>query len=203
MHPRRAAGSARGGRLRIIAGRFRGRLLTIPDQPGLRPTPDRVRETLFNWLAPLIGGAHCLDAFAGTGALGLEAASRGASRVVLVERSEHAVRGLQKAISTLGVEGVEAVQADTLGWLADPGQGLKARRFDLVFLDPPFESDLLGPACDSLARHEWLAPGGLVFLETARENGLPVLPDGWEVVRTGAAGQVLYALATAGIARAP
>lgn len=203
MHPRRAAGSARGGRLRIIAGRLRGRLLTIPDQPGLRPTPDRVRETLFNWLAPLIEGAHCLDSFAGTGALGLEAASRGASRVVLVERSEHAVRRLQEAIAALGVEGAQVVQADTLSWLTDLGRRAKTRPFDLAFLDPPFESDLLGPTCRLLASHQWLSPGARVFLETTRTTGLPDLPEGWEVIREGTAGQVRYALAIVGGDRPP
>jgi len=170
----------------------------IPDQPGLRPTPDRVRETLFNWLAPLIEGAHCLDAFAGTGALGLEAASRGAAHVVLIERSEHAVRQLRGSIAILGAEGAEAIQGDTLDWLANPSQRFAARPFDLVFLDPPFDSGLLGPACDLLAHHQWLAPGARIFLETAQATGLPVLPGGWELIREGTAGQVLYALAITG-----
>ena len=128
------------GRLRIVAGEWRGRRLPVLDQPGLRPTPDRVRETLFNWLAPLITGARCLDLFAGSGALGFEAASRGAGRVAMIEKSANLVRVLRENRLLLDARQVEVIQADAGLWLA--GQ---AEPFDLVFLDPPFAENLLGP----------------------------------------------------------
>lgn len=183
------------GRLRIIGGRFRGRLLPIPDQPGLRPTPDRVRETLFNWLAPLIEGARCLDPFAGTGALGLEAISRGAASVVLIERSEMVARQLRDNVRLLGADGVQVVQADALSWLDDPARRAGLSAFDLVLLDPPYSAGLLGPVCEVLARRQWLAPGARVYLESALASGLPPLPDGWTLIRDRTAGQVRFALA--------
>ena len=158
--------------LRLIGGRFRGRRLPFPDQPGLRPTPDRVRETLFNWLAPVIVGARCLDAFAGSGALGFEAASRGAGEVVLIERSPLVARQLQVNAQTLGAAEVRIQQADTLQWLAAAGHP-----FDIVFLDPPFADDLLMPAIAHLAEHGWLAPGAASKAETralAARYGLAV-----------------------------
>lgn len=184
-----------GGRLRIIGGRFRGRRLPIIDLPGLRPTPDRIRETLFNWLAPVIEGARCLDCFAGSGALGLEAASRGAASVVLIERSEPAARQLRDNLRVLGTAHVQVIQADALAWLADPGARAAWGPFDLVFLDPPYASGLLAPACDLLARAGWLLTGARIYLETARATELPDLPPDWELVRDRTAGQVRYALA--------
>ncbi len=178
--------------LRLIGGRFRGRRLPFPDQPGLRPTPDRVRETLFNWLAPVIQGARCLDAFAGSGALGFEAASRGAGEVVLIERSPLVARQLQANAQTLGVAEMRIRQADTLQWLAAAGQP-----FDIVFLDPPFADDLLEPAIAHLAGNGWLAPGARVYLETAHQSGFPPLPENWELIRDKTAGQVRYGLAVA------
>ena len=195
---RRPSPEPRGrGHLRIIGGRFRGRRLPIPDQPGLRPTPNRVRETLFNWLAPVIEGARCLDPFAGTGALGLEAISRGAASVILIERSEPVARQLRANRDVLGATGVKVLQADALPWLADADRRAALGAFDLVFLDPPFAAGLLAPACDLLARHGWLLPGARVYLETAVADGLPLLPSGWEVLRERTAGQVRFALAMA------
>lgn len=186
-----AAGPGHGpGYLRIIGGVNRGRRLPIPDQPGLRPTADRVRETLFNWLAPVLPGARCLDLFAGSGALGLEAASRGAGNVVLVERNERVARQLRANCLTLGTQTVQVIQADALTWLGgDPGP------FDLVFLDPPFAEGLLGPACTLLTDRGWLGTGARVYLETDARSGFPPLPDGWELVRERTAGQVRFGLA--------
>lgn len=178
--------------LRIVGGRFRGRRLPFPDQPGLRPTPDRVRETLFNWLAPVIVGARCLDAFAGSGALGFEAVSRGGGEVVLIERSLPAVGCLRANARTLGAAGIEILQADTLHWLAGAG-----RPFDVAFLDPPYADDLLAPAIASLANRGWLAPGARIYLETASQSEFPALPEGWELRRDKTAGQVRYGLAIA------
>jgi 16S rRNA (guanine966-N2)-methyltransferase len=175
--------------LRIIGGAYRGRKLPVPSQPGLRPTSDRVRETLFNWLSPVIEGARCLDLFAGSGALGIEAASRGAGRVVLVERSEPVARVLRENVRTLGATQVSIVRDDARRWLAGRGEP-----YDLVFLDPPFGADLLAPCCGFLAANDWLAPGALVYLEAAVSNGFPELPEGWRLIRDRRAGQVRFGL---------
>lgn len=191
--PRTGTGSGSGsgpGRLRIIGGLHRGRRLPIPDQPGLRPTPDRVRETLFNWLAPLLPGARCLDLFAGSGALGLEAASRGAGEVVLVEHNPWVARQLSANCQTLGTQTVQVFQAEALAWLgSDPSP------FDVVFLDPPFAAGLLGPACALLASRGWLAAGARVYLETEGRSAFPPLPSGWDLIRERTSGQVHYGLA--------
>lgn len=178
------------GRIRIIAGQWRGRRLAVPAAPGLRPTPDRVRETLFNWLAPRVPGARCLDLFAGSGALGLEAASRGAGEVVLVERSRPVVAALEAAVAALGAGTVVRVVAgDALDWLA-PGRG----PFDLIFLDPPYAGGLLDPALAVIHRAGLLAPGGRLYLEDRRAD-VP-LPPGWRILRQGRAGEVRFALVT-------
>lgn len=190
MRPR---GAAPPGRLRIVGGEWRGRRLPVLDQPGLRPTPDRVRETLFNWLAPLITGARCLDLFAGSGALGFEAASRGAGRVVMIEKSANLARVLRENRLLLDARQVEVIQADAALWLA--GQ---AEPFDLVFLDPPFAEDLLGPTCAALVQGGWLARGARVYLEAAATPGFPALPEEWRLVRAKQAGQVRYGLAETG-----
>lgn len=181
------------GKVRIISGQWRRRQLLVPDVDGLRPTPDRVRETLFNWLRDAIEGARCLDLYAGSGALGFEAASRGASKVVLVEKHEGAVASLRKQASELGAEQIVVVHADVARWL----QGT-ATPFDIVFLDPPFASADLGELCGRLERGSWLAPGALVYLETRASEETPELPAGWQFLRRQKAGQVMYHLAAAG-----
>lgn len=183
------------GQLRIVAGQWRGRRLPVPDRPGLRPTPDRVRETLFNWLAPWIAGARCLDAFAGSGALGFEARSRGAGAVVMIERDPVAARQLQANARTLEVAGIEILRADALAWLES---GPSGGPFDLVFLDPPFADGLLAPALDRLARPGWLAPGARIYLEAPRDRPWPPLPAGWMLTRDRTAGRIRYALAGVG-----
>jgi 16S rRNA (guanine966-N2)-methyltransferase len=178
------------GWLRIVGGSYRGRKLPVPDHEGLRPTADRVRETLFNWLAPIMPGARCLDCFSGSGALGFEAASRGAAEVVMLEHAPPVVRQLLANTHTLGAGQVQVVQADALHWLSGPGW-----RFDVVFLDPPFAAGLLAPACDLLARNAWVGQGSRVYLETPARTGLPPLPGGWRLLREQRAGQVTYGLA--------
>ena len=183
-----------GGRVRIIAGRWRGRRLVVEDEPDVRPTPDRVRETLFNWLAPDLAGARCLDLFAGTGALGFEAVSRGAAEAVLVERSR-AVGGprLRGACERLGAGGaVTVVEADALEWLA---RQRATTPFDIVFVDPPHRLEVHRVAADLLAEHGWLAPAARVWLELVRRREPPGLPDGWTLLRSGRAGEVRYHLA--------
>ncbi len=184
--------TGRPGQLRIIAGQWRGRRLSVPELPGLRPTSDRVRETVFNWLMPVLEGAHCLDLFAGTGALGLEALSRGARRVVFVERQAQAAARLREHFTTLGITPAGAAvveQTEALAYLARPPEP-----FDIVFLDPPFRQGLLRPCCERLAQG-WLRPGARVYLESEREVGEPVLPAGFELLRSKSAGEVGYHLA--------
>ena len=174
--------------VRIIGGRHRGRKLSFPDQLGLRPTGDRVRETLFNWLQPLIPGARCLDLFAGSGALGIEAASRGAASVVMLEQAAPVVRSLRQNITGLGLEQVELIQTDALQWLNGPAQP-----FDIVFLDPPFADKLLGACCEALQRG-WLAEDARVYIEIDAGDALPELPEEWELLKQKKAGQVRFYL---------
>ena len=175
--------------MRIIAGIWRGRRLSVATAPGLRPTADRVRETLFNWLAPRLPGSRCLDLFAGTGALGLEALSRGAASCVFVESSRAVLRQLEASLTRLEAHGATCVHAQALDWL-----GRAAGPFDIIFLDPPFDSDLLGQAASLIAQGARLAPGGRVYLETAATRQLP-LPEGWTLLREQRAGDVRFGLA--------
>jgi 16S rRNA (guanine966-N2)-methyltransferase len=181
---------SRAGRLRIVAGNWRSRLLDIADVEGLRPTSERVRETLFNWLAPRINGARCLDLFAGTGALGLEALSRGAGSAVFVEQSPVAVRQLRKNVDLLDAENARVLQKEASSYLREE----QSDRFDIVFLDPPFAKDLLSETCRLLAEGELLADGALVYLEMERSQQEPVLPNGWEAEKNKTAGNVRYML---------
>ena len=170
--------------MRLIGGAHRGRVLRFPDAPGLRPTPDRVRETLFNWLGQDLGGAATLDLFAGTGALSLEALSRGARLAVAVDRSKPLVAALAASAGAMGVPGLEAHCADAFAWLAR-----ETRPFDVIFLDPPFAEDpwpQLLPRC--VAR---MAPGGFLYAEAGR--ALAAVP-GLLSHRQGKAGQVHYHL---------
>ena len=179
-----------GNQLRIIGGEWRGRKLGFPDVEGLRPTTDRVRETLFNWLAPVIHGARCLDLFAGSGALGLEALSRGAARVQFVDSDRSAVQSLKENLALLKDDRGQVIQGDALAFL----QG-EPTPFDVVFLDPPFRQTLLQPCLERLCEAGWLSEGGRLYIEVEQELGEPQLPEGWELVRSKKAGQVIYALA--------
>jgi 16S rRNA (guanine966-N2)-methyltransferase len=189
---RHSQATRRRGSVRIIAGRWRGR--RVPLEPGLkiRPTPDRVRETLFNWLAPVIEGARCLDLFAGSGALGIEALSRGAQVVWFVEHSREAASRLRDALLALGAEGDRLVTGDAQQFLHGT-----PRAFDIVFLDAPFQGNTLENLC-TLLDAGWVAPGGYVYLELSRQQNLPGLPSNWSVLRESTAGQVRFALAKRG-----
>jgi 16S rRNA (guanine966-N2)-methyltransferase len=169
----------------------RGRRLPFADLPGLRPTGDRIRETLFNWLQPHIEGARCLDLFAGSGALGLEAASRGASKVVMVDSALAVVRQLEENRRALELDQVAIVRADALQWLEQD-----AIPFDIVFLDPPFDADLLLPLCQRL-NMGWLSDGAHIYLEDEVSREMPQLPEGWAMKKHKTAGQVHYGLAYA------
>ena len=177
--------------VRIIGGRHRGRKLPFAEMPGLRPTGDRIRETLFNWLQPVIEGARCLDLFSGSGALGMEAASRGAGRVVMVEQAGSVVRQLERNRELLGLDQIEIVRADALQFLEQP-----ASPFDIVFLDPPFDSDLLAPLCQRLTLG-WLADDARIYLEEDISRPFPELPEDWHWLKQKTAGRVRYGLAHA------
>jgi 16S rRNA (guanine966-N2)-methyltransferase len=179
------------GQLRIVAGNWRSRLLQIADVPGLRPTAERIRETLFNWLATRIHGARCLDLCAGTGALGLEALSRGAGEVVFVERSGAAFKTLRSNISLLGATNAEVLNVDARHYLGGPN----SKPFDIVFLDPPFAADLYDELCRLLSEQSWLADDARIYIEMDKDLPELCLPDGWQVVKNKAAGKVRYMLA--------
>lgn len=170
--------------IRIIGGNWRRRLLQFPDIPDLRPTPDRVRETLFNWLGQSLDGCACLDLFAGSGVLGLEAASRNAARVVMVERDRRACQAIQESTAMLGATHVEVRCEDAFAFLKR-----NDRLFDLVFLDPPYRLDLMTSVLRLLPVH--LNPGARVYLEAEQ---LPEIPDTYVLARKGKAGQVRYLL---------
>ncbi len=191
MARRKQSAKSQAGRLRIVAGNWRSRLLDIADVEGLRPTGERIRETLFNWLAPTIEGSHCLDLFAGTGALGLEALSRGAKGVVFIEKSAAAARQLRTNIDLLDAPGANVLQQDAVAFLkSQPG-----RPFDIVFLDPPFALDAVKETCRLLADTGHLADDALVYIEDDRSRERPSLPDGWRVLKDKTTGNVRYMLA--------
>ncbi|NDY95466.1 16S rRNA (guanine(966)-N(2))-methyltransferase RsmD [Wenzhouxiangella limi] len=179
------------GKIRIIAGQWRGRKISVADRPGLRPTGDRARETLFNWIGPRIVGARVLDLFAGSGALGLEAASRGASRVVLVERDAAAVRALREgALTWPGAEAVNLVEADAPTWLME-----QRDVFDLVLVDPPFESALLSVALAVLSdRPDCLSENALVYVESSPDQLPACWPNALDVFRQKRLGQAVLTL---------
>jgi 16S rRNA (guanine966-N2)-methyltransferase len=186
----RAARGADARVLRIIGGSWRGRKLRFPSASDIRPTPDRVRETLFNWLGGRVAGARCLDLFAGSGALGLEALSRGAAQVTFVEHDAAAARELRARLAEWGAAGAQVERADALRYLEG-----EARRFDVAFLDPPFAaSQLLGAAAARLEERGWLASGARIYVECAARDGLPPLPAGWAALKAKQAGEVGYHL---------
>jgi 16S rRNA (guanine966-N2)-methyltransferase len=177
-------------RVRIIGGRWRGRSVEFEPLPGLRPTPNRVRETLFNWLQGYIEGSRCLDLFGGSGALSLEALSRGAASVTVIEQSAAALTGIRRNLERFGGGAAELLQVDAQAWLATAA----ARRYQIVFIDPPFGSDLAHNIFALLASSEWLAPRAWVYLESSAALPLPALPRGWELMREKRAGDVGYRL---------
>ena len=177
--------------MRLIAGRWRRRLLPVVETGRLRPTPDRVRETLFNWLRDDVEGARCLDLFAGTGALGFEAASRGAKEVVMVERERGIAAALECAVRALCADNVEVVCADALAWRPSVGG-----QFDIVFLDPPYSGPAPETALARLDHLDVLANRCLVYLETNRDAAGIELPPGWRFLHARRAGRVRYHLAS-------
>ena len=187
-------GKSGARQVRIIGGEWRGRKLSFPDLPQLRPSPDRVRETLFNWLQPVIPGARCLDLFAGSGALGMEALSRGAQSVTLVDLDSRVIRSLQQSLDTLIAgdrpERARVVQQNVLEFLQGP-----ARPVDVVFLDPPYGKGLVSECCALLETRGWLRDNARVYIEAEATLEVLDLPQTWEMLRSKTAGQVGYHLA--------
>jgi 16S rRNA (guanine966-N2)-methyltransferase len=182
--------------VRVIGGAWRGRRIRFEAGAELRPTPDRVRETLFNWLQGIIAGARCLDLFAGSGALGLEALSRGADEVLFVESDTRVAAALKRSLTELagpGGRGGRVVCGDAFAFLRGEPQP-----FDVVFLDPPFARGWLAELCKLLEMRGWLALRAAVYLESLAHDGAPPLPPGWQVARQTRAGEVLGTLARCG-----
>ncbi len=176
--------------LRIIGGKWRSRRLRFTGAEGLRPTTDRVRETLFNWLAPYTHDAHCLDVFSGSGALGLETLSRGASEVVFLEKNKVAASSIKQNLETLGSDKGHVIHTDSLNWLATQ----PAQPFDIVFLDPPFHNGLLEPCYKLLSSQGWLADNALIYIEMEQGLSIEDLPNNWHLSKERHAGQVIIQL---------
>jgi 16S rRNA (guanine966-N2)-methyltransferase len=176
-------------KIRIIGGEWRSRLLRFDDAPGLRPTPGRVRETLFNWLQYDVAGSRCLDLYAGSGALGFEAASRGAREVVQVESDAKACKNLRANAAALGASRNRIVENDVERFLSGP-----AEAFALVFLDPPFAKNLALKTCLLLEQKGWLAGNARIYVEAEVELELAGLPDNWQLLKHKTAGEVAYRL---------
>lgn len=177
------------GSVRIIGGRWRGRRVAVPDAAGLRPTTDRVRETVFNLLAPRIAGSRVADVFAGVGLLGLEALSRGAAGALFVERDRRLAEGIRRQLEELGGAGARVITGDAYRWLADA----PPEPFDIIFLDPPYGHGRLAGLCTLLADRGWLADDGLVYLEHERRSP-PDLPALFRPWRERTAGNVRFVL---------
>ncbi|OKP00564.1 16S rRNA (guanine(966)-N(2))-methyltransferase [Xenorhabdus eapokensis] len=177
------------GQIRIIGGKWRGRKLPVPDSDGLRPTTDRVRETLFNWLMPTIQGSRCLDCFSGSGALGLEALSRYASHATLIEYDRNVAKQLSANLALLKAENANVVQSNALQYLNGTGTP-----FDVVFLDPPFRKGMLTETINLLESNGWLAKESWIYVEAETESAATEVPPNWQLHREKTAGQVAYRL---------
>lgn len=186
---RSAASSAGRNQLRIISGEWRGRKLPFPDGEGLRPTGDRMRETLFNWLSFDLYSRRVLDLFAGSGALGLEALSRGAKSAVFLDNHPGVVRQMRENLQTLKCDQAEVFQGEALSWIATHED-----RFDLIFLDPPFGKGLLAPVCQGLEQQKRLNDGALIYLEAEKGFDFAEIPVSWQLQKEKKAGQVICRL---------
>jgi 16S rRNA (guanine966-N2)-methyltransferase len=180
------------GQLRIIGGMWRSRRLRFLTDAEIRPTPDRVRETVFNWLQEVVPGARCLDLFAGSGGLGLEALSRGAAHVTLIDQDARVIEQLQENLTLLGARNAELVCSDAFKFLAAHHS---TQPFDIVFMDPPYRDHLLGEACARLESSGLLAQAAWIYLECGSDEPPPALPASWHYIHNRSAGQVGYHLA--------
>lgn len=187
---KKTSAGSQNNTLRIIAGKWRGRKVSFPDSIGLRPTSDRVRETLFNWLAPIISEARCLDLFSGSGALSLEALSRGAGHVTLIDASAKVSGQLRSNLDLLACHDATVLTTNALSWLR---QAQAEQPYDLVFLDPPFNQQLVAPSCQLLEEQGLIQEGSYIYIETEASLALEI-PPGWHIHREKKAGQVAYYL---------
>lgn len=181
--------SPANGQIRLIGGQWRGRKLPVLNSEGLRPTSDRIKETLFNWLMFDIRQCLCLDLFAGSGSLGFEALSRGAREVVLVEKNTQVSKQLQLNLATLPNATGQVINTDALQYLQSAAQP-----FDLVFLDPPFHRELLPQACQLLEENSWLSENAKIYIEHEQGSELLAIPSNWQLLKDKQAGQVIYQL---------
>lgn len=179
------------GKLRIIGGQWRGRQFTFPEVEGLRPTGDRIRETLFNWLSGYVAESRCLDLFAGSGAMSLEALSRGAASVTALELDRSAAKMIQSFANDLGANNIEVINTNTLEWIAKDNS---AEPFDIVFIDPPFAAEMVSQSVALLLRGGWLHSDSWIYIEADRRLPKPELPTGVIEHRFKEAGQVSYGL---------
>lgn len=175
------------GEVRVIGGLWRGRKLPVLNAEGLRPTTDRIKETLFNWLMNDIAGSRCLDCFAGSGSLGIEALSRQAQAVVFLEKFAEAAKLLTKNLQTVKTEKGQVVQTDSLQYLAQKNPHAP---FDIIFIDPPFQQNLVAPVLTHLAQNGWLADNALIYVETEKTHPPLTLPEHWHILKEKTAGQV-------------
>ena len=181
------------GTCRIIGGKWRGRKISFDSAEGLRPTTDRIRETVFNWLQPYIYQSRCLDMFAGSGVLGIEALSRGASERVFVEQNKKTAANLKANLGKLGAGNAVVLPQDALNWLALSAKKYQQKTFDLVFIDPPFHADLLSRSCLMLNNSGCLAEDAIIYVEHNIDTDI-VMPENWAALREKKAGQVAYKL---------
>ena len=177
-------------KIKIIGGKWKGTNLTFYDEPELRPTGNRIRETLFNWLQPNIQGSICLDLFAGSGSLGLEALSRGASKCVMVEKNKRVINHLAENIEKLS-SSTELIHDDALNYLSSKKP---SKTFDIVFLDPPFDSTIYESTMRVLELNNWLSRDALIYIEARSDSSMFQIPDNWSLFREQVAGNVSYML---------
>lgn len=188
-HVKTSKSQGKMGAIRIIAGKHRGRKLPVLMAEGLRPTTDRIKETLFNWLMPYINNSHCLDCFAGAGSLGFEALSRGSSNITLIELDKSAAKQLNDNKKLLAAENLNVVNANALQYLAQVAN----ESYDIVFIDPPFYKGLAEQACD-LLQNGWLKPNALIYVEVESSSSTIALPENWILLKEKVSGQVAYRL---------
>lgn len=182
--------SSHNNQLRIIGGRWRGRKLPFADGQGLRPTLDRVRETLFNWLQFDIAASRCLDLFTGSGALGLEALSRGAASVTMLDTNPAAIRQIQNNLYLLKCDNAELLQQDALAYLQNPVD----EQYQIAFLDPPFQQNLMSQCCQLLEHNHFLSEQAFIYIEAEKQLVLSQLPENWQLLKEKKAGQLKYCL---------
>lgn len=180
----------KNGFIRLISGKWRGKKLPVKDKEGLRPTTDRTKETLFNWLMHDIRDANCLDCFSGSGSLAFEALSRFAKNALLLERDKQVARQLRENLKTLKVNNAKVIETDSINYL----QQTAAQQFDIVFVDPPFNKGLVHPCCQALEKNGYLTPQALIYIEMELQSATVELPGNWQLLKEKSTGQVTYQL---------